>query len=332
MKNNIITGLTMGEPSSISGEITLKVWKNYRKRISPFIYFGDKEHLEKVNKRLKNNVPIKLINNLDESFKIFQNFLPVYNIKLKENVVLGKPSLKNAVSVMDSIDLVIKLAIKKKLSNIVTNPIEKSIIKKKIGKFTGHTEYISNFLSISKSVMFLTSPKISVVPLTQHIGLKEAIKEITKKRIIWTTKITDKYLKKYFLIKKPKIAITGLNPHAGEKGDFGSEENKIIKPAIKKLKSAGINVKGPFPADTIFNKKLFDVVICMYHDQATIPIKTLDYENGVNVTLGLPIIRTSPDHGTALDIAGKNIASEKSLYSSILKAQEISLRKRNWIR
>ena len=334
MKKGIVTGITMGEPAGISSEITLKVWKNYRKKIEPFIFFGDPDHLLKTSSKLKFKIPIKKINKITECFKIFKNYLPVYDIKLNQKVKFGYPSSANSREILTSIDKVVKFASKKEISCIVTNPVEKNIIKKKQKNFTGHTFYIAKLLDVKKPVMLLTSPKISVVPITQHLSLSKALKAINKKLIVSTTNITNKYLKIFFGKKKPKIAIASLNPHAGDKGIFGKEEKKIIIPAIKIIKKKDIDVSGPYPADTIFSKKFlesFDAIICMYHDQATIPIKTLDYENGVNVTLGLPIVRTSPDHGTALDIAGKGIASEKSLYASIKISQNIAKKKKLWI-
>ena len=334
MKKGIVTGITMGEPAGISSEITLKVWKNYRKKIEPFIFFGDPDHLLKTSSKLKFKIPIKKINKITECFKIFKNYLPVYDIKLNQKVKFGYPSSANSREILTSIDKVVKFASKKEISCIVTNPVEKNIIRKKQKNFTGHTFYIAKLLDVKKPVMLLTSPKISVVPITQHLSLSKALKAINKKLIVSTTNITNKYLKIFFGKKKPKIAIASLNPHAGDKGIFGKEEKKIIIPAIKIIKKKNIDVFGPYPADTIFNNKIskkFDVIICMYHDQATIPIKTLDYENGVNVTLGLPIVRTSPDHGTALDIAGKGIASEKSLYASIKISQNIAKKKKLWI-
>ena len=330
MKKGIVTGITMGEPAGIASEITLKVWKNHRKKIEPFIFFGDPDHLLKTSSKLKFKIPIKKINKISECFKIFKNYLPVYDIKLNQKVKFGYPSSANSREILASINKVVKFASKKEISCIVTNPVEKNIIRKKQKNFTGHTFYIAKLLDVKKPVMLLTSPKISVVPITQHLSLRKALKAINKKLIVSTTNITNKYLKIFFGKKKPKIAIASLNPHAGDKGIFGKEEKKIIIPAIKVIKKKDIDVSGPYPADTIFNNKIskkFDVIICMYHDQATIPIKTLDYENGVNVTLGLPIVRTSPDHGTALDIAGKGIASEKSLYASIKISQNIAKKK-----
>ena len=334
MKKGIVTGITMGEPAGIASEITLKVWKNHRKKIEPFIFFGDSDHLLKTSSKLKFKIPIKKINKISECFKIFKNYLPVYDIKLNQKVKFGYPSSANSREILASINKVVKFASKKEISCIVTNPVEKNIIRKKQKNFTGHTFYIAKLLDVKKPVMLLTSPKISVVPITQHLSLSKALKAINKKLIVSTAKITNKYLKIFFGKNKPKIAIASLNPHAGDKGIFGKEEKKIIIPAIKIIKKKNIDVLGPYPADTIFNEKVskkFDVIICMYHDQATIPIKTLDYENGVNVTLGLPIVRTSPDHGTALNIAGKGIASEKSLYASIKISQNIAKKKKLWI-
>ena len=253
MEKKIITGLTMGEPGGIASEITLKVWKKYRKSINPFVYIGNLNLLLKTNLLLKYNVPIKLINNINDSLNIFKNYLPVYEIKLKEKVRFGKTSQKNSSQVLLSIKKCVNFALKRKISCFVTNPIEKNIIRQKKKNFDGHTHYIANMVSTKIPVMMLSSPEINVVPITQHISLKKAIKEITKKRIIETTIITNQYLKKYFGIKEPKIALAALNPHASENGAFGNEEKKIIKPSIKKIRLKGVNAKGPYPVDTIFN-------------------------------------------------------------------------------
>ena len=334
MKKKIITGITMGEPAGNSTEITLKTWKNYRRKIDPFIFFGDPDHLIKTSLKLKLQIPIKIIKNISESVNSFKNYLPVYKIKLSQKVNFGSPSIKNTSKVLASIDKVVNLAYKKELSSVVTNPIEKNIIKKKNKSFNGHTFYIAKLLKVKKPIMLLKSPKISVVPITQHLSLSNALKAINTNVIVSTTETTNKYLKIFFGKKKPKIAVASLNPHAGDGGIFGNEEKKIIIPAIKKIRKMNIDAFGPYPADTIFNKKFskkFDVIICMYHDQATIPIKTIDFDNGVNITLGLPIVRTSPDHGTALDIAGRGKASEKSLFASIKMSQDIARKRKLWI-
>ncbi len=334
MKKRIITGITMGEPAGISSEITLKTWKNYRKKIDPFIFFGDPDHLTKTCSKLKLRIPIKIIKNIHESLNTFKNYLPVYKIELNQKVNFGSPSIKNIGKVLKSIDKVVNFAYKKELSSVVTNPVEKNILKKKSKNFNGHTFYIAKLLKVKKPIMLLKSPKISVVPITQHLSLSDALKAINKNLIVSTTETTNKYLKIFFGKKNPKIAVASLNPHAGDHGIFGNEEKKIIIPAIKKIRKMNIDAFGPYSADTIFNRKFskkFDVIICMYHDQATIPIKTIDFDNGVNITLGLPIVRTSPDHGTALDIAGLGKASEKSLYASIKMSQDIARKRKLWI-
>ena len=236
MKKGIVTGITMGEPAGIASEITLKVWKNHRKKIEPFIFFGDSDHLLKTSSKLKFKIPIKKINKISECFKIFKNYLPVYDIKLNQKVKFGYPSSANSREILVSINKVVKFASKKEISCIVTNPVEKNIIRKKQKNFTGHTFYIAKLLDVKKPVMLLTSPKISVVPITQHLSLSKALKAINKKLIVSTTNITNKYLKIFFGKKKPKIAIASLNPHAGDKGIFGKEEKKIIIPAIKIIK------------------------------------------------------------------------------------------------
>ena len=223
MNKKIITGLTMGEPAGISSEITLKIWKNYRKKIDPFIYFGDPEHLLNTSKILKLKIPLKVINKVEDAHKIFNNFLPIYKIKLTKKVKLGKPSIKNSNKVLKSIIETVKFANKKELSSIVTNPVEKNVIKKKNKSFDGHTFYISKLLNIKNPVMLLSSPKINVIPLTQHLSLKNAIKSLNKNIIISTTKTTNKYFKNYFNKNRPKIEIASLNPHAGENGIFGNQ-------------------------------------------------------------------------------------------------------------
>ena len=232
----IITGITMGEPAGISSEITLKIWKNYRKTIDPFIFFGDPDHLIKTCSKLKLQIPIKIIENITESINAFKNYLPVYKIKLNQKAKFGTPSIKNIDKILNSVDEVIKFASRRKISSVVTNPIEKNIIKKKEKNFDGHTFYIAKLLNVKKPIMLLKSPKISVIPITQHLSLSKALKSINKNVIVSTTMIANKYLRIFFGKKNPKIAIAGLNPHAGDGGIFGDEEKKIIIPAIKKIR------------------------------------------------------------------------------------------------
>ena len=201
-------------------------------------------------------------------------------------------------------------------------------------KYAGHTDFIATFSKIdTQPVMMLVSKSLKTIPLTIHVPLREVPDLITKELIFNTVQITSKYLKKYFGIDIPRIILTGLNPHSGENGDLGLEEQNVIIPIINKIKeNSSLIINGPFSADAIISseyRKNYDVAICMYHDQALIPIKTLDFNNAVNVTLGLDFIRTSPDHGTGFDIAGKDIANPGSLISAINLAYTMSLNKNN---
>ena len=214
----------------------------------------------------------------------------------------------------------------------MTNPISKEVLYKSGFKHPGHTEYLAELGTEltgkeTKSVMMLASDELRVVPVTIHIALKDVPQALTQSEIIRTIKTTVQDLTTYFNIKQPRIAVAGLNPHAGENGNMGLEEIETIIPAIQSLKQEGYNVTGPHPADTMFHARArqnYDAVVAMYHDQALIPLKTLDFDKGVNVTLGLPFIRTSPDHGTAFDIAGKGIANPQSLIEAIKLASHMA--------
>lgn len=208
----------------------------------------------------------------------------------------------------------------KKFEALVTAPVSKEHLNLAGFPFPGHTEYLAHHFRAKKTVMMLVSPQLKISLVTIHLSLKQMLQKLTQHKIKETLQITNKALKKDFGIRRPTLAICGLNPHASEGGLFGDEEKKIIIPAIKKIVKEGIKVSGPLPADTIFHlakEKKFDAIICHYHDQGLIPIKTLDFYEGVNVTLGLPIIRTSPDHGCAFDIAGKGIANPSSMKAAM---------------
>ena len=263
-----------------------------------------------------------------------ENHINIIPIKVFEKPILGKPNVKNAVFVKNSILKCVKIQMESIASAIVTNPIHKKTMYQSGFKYSGHTEYLAS-LSVQKKepVMMLVGKNLKTIPLTIHVPLKNVSKLISKELLIFTINIAKEYLISYFGISNPRIIVTGLNPHAGEDGDIGTEEKKIIIPAIKEaLADKTFYVSGPVSADTAFSynkRKEYDVAICMYHDQALIPIKTLDFFNGVNVTLGLDFIRTSPDHGTGFDIAGKNKANPQSLISAINLAYIMSINKDN---
>ena len=316
--------ISSGDPSSIAPEITIKALqsKKIHEKILPIIVTDPKliyNYSDIIDDHLKVNEIQDQINFTDYKTNYF-NVIPV---KTNDIVRVGEPSIANCSFIKKSIIKCIKLENKTAASAIVTNPINKNIMYKSGFKYSGHTEFLASFSKENiQPVMMLVGKNLKTIPLTIHVPLSQVSSLITEELIITTIKITAKYLTSYFGIKKPKIILTGLNPHSGENGDIGLKNKNIIIPAIKKIqKNNDFLLDGPFSADTVFSyeaRQNYDVAICMYHDQALIPIKTLDFYNGVNVTLGLDFIRTSPDHGTGFDIAGKNIANPSSL---ILSAQ-----------
>ena len=326
IKKRII--ITAGEPASISSEITIKAIKNKKKDIkSELILITDpsliKQEIKNLNKSDELNILDKKLN-----FKDYKNdFINIIPIKLNEKTIPGILNKKNSDFVLKSIKMSVDFLLQKKANAVVTNPINKFIMKSSNFKFNGHTEYLGHLSKFNKKpIMMLESEKLRVVPLTTHIPISSVSKKLNTKMIIEKINILNNELINIYKIKNPKIYISGLNPHSGDGGKIGKEELTLIYPAIKKLENLGLNVKGPFPGDTLFQKnkvKEYDVAVCMYHDQALIPIKTLYSGNVINTTLGLDFIRTSPDHGTALDIAGKKKANPNSLILAIKKAEDL---------
>ena len=325
--------LTMGEPSGIGGEITIKAWKNYKSELWPFFLIDDPERIRKLAQTMAFEIKVKEISNPSETINCFDKFLPVLPLKNSVTSKLGSPESKNSKAVIESIKTASKYAMSEQVLGVVTNPIQKSVLYESGFDFPGHTEFLGHLAGTNlPPLMMFISPQLRVACVTGHKSLSESIKEISVENIINCTFLAETSLIKYFNFKKPRIAIAGINPHAGEDGSMGNEEMSIIAPAVNYLIEKGVNVKGPFAPDSLFSEKArknYDIVICMYHDQALIPIKTLDFYNGVNVTLGLDFIRTSPDHGTAFDIAGKNLANPESLISAINLAYEMSMNKKN---
>ena len=320
--------ITAGEPASISSEITIKAIKKLKKESnSELILITDpsliKYELKNLNQLAELNILDKKLNFKDYK-KDFINIIP---IKLNEITIPGILNKKNSDFVLKSIKKSVDFLLQKKANAVVTNPINKFIMKSSNFKFNGHTEYLGHLSKFNKKpIMMLESEKLRVVPLTTHIPISSVSKKINTKMIIEKINILNNELINIYKIKNPKIYISGLNPHSGDCGKIGKEELTLIYPAIRKLKKLGLNVKGPFPGDTLFQKhkiKEYDVAVCMYHDQALIPIKTLYSGNIINTTLGLDFIRTSPDHGTALDIAGMKKANPNSLILAIKKAEDL---------
>ncbi|UMM63176.1 4-hydroxythreonine-4-phosphate dehydrogenase PdxA [Aristophania vespae] len=319
--------LTMGDPSGIGPCLTIKAWKHFRKKGPVFFWVGDVELIE-------GEIPVKIINSPYEALEIFPHALPIINIPCAVQVKPGHPCFRNAGAVIKSIDYAVEAVKKGEAQAIVTNPIAKYILSEAGFKYPGHTEYLAHLCDLSeREVMMLACPSLKVVLTTIHVSLRQAMDDLNTQHIIDVTLTANESLKRDFGIKNPRIAMAGLNPHAGEKGLMGVEEGFIISPAIKFLQEKGVNVFGPLPPDTMFSsivRPQYDVAICHYHDQGLIPIKTLDQAHGVNVTLGLPIIRTSPDHGTAFDLVrgkGDCMADPSSLFSAIEMAAEMSAKK-----
>jgi 4-hydroxythreonine-4-phosphate dehydrogenase len=321
--NKKLVAVTMGDPSGVSTEIIIKSWK---KTANTFFVIHDPDYIKKVANKFKTKVKIKTISRPEEAHEVFKKFLPVLPIKIDKDTKLGKPNHKNSKNIFNSIDLAVKLAKKKEVSGIVTSPISKEVLSKFKKNFSGHTEYLAKSDKKKQFGMMLLNKKLRVVPFTTHVPLKNVHKYIKQKPLFDAIKLLNNSLKKNFGIKKPKIAVTGLNPHSGDGGLLGNEEQKIILPVIKKIKKSGISISGPLSPDSAFqqkNLKFFDAFLCMYHDQALIPVKTIDFENTINYTLGLSFVRTSPDHGTGYDIANKFIANETSLITAINYAAKI---------
>ena len=325
--SNLPLAITMGEPGGINSEIFLKAINEINK-INNFI-ICDPSWIEKSLKFFNKKISINI---LDQNLNTKENYINVMPTKRSVIFKLGRPNKRNNSAIIESIDKAIYLAKNKKVSGIVTLPIYKKNLIEDGFKFPGHTEYLS-YKDKSDSLMVLMNKKLKVATVTTHIPISKVSKSLNKSLIIKKINILHESLIKDFKINYPKIAISSLNPHAGEEGRIGREEIEIIIPALKYLRRNNINVIGPLPADTLFNKdnlKEYDARLCMFHDQALIPIKTLDFFNGVNFTSGLSFVRTSPDHGTAFNISGKNIANPNSLISSIKQAKIIAKNRQSY--
>lgn len=313
--------IIMGEPSGIGPEIIIKSWLKKNNKGRKFFVIGNYKFFLKWKNILNSDIPIKLISSPEETEEAFKDYLPIIDIPFYSDFTPGFPSDKNSESIIETIKSGVEFISLKKSSSIITCPIQKNLLYKKSFPFPGITEFLGS-LTTQKTdpTMLLYSPKIKVILVTTHIPLRDVSKSLDTKSIYNKIKTASYYLKKYFCIDKPNIAVAGLNPHLGEVNSINNEEIDIIKPAIEKLTSEGVNVQGPLSSDSIFfeeNRKKFDLIVCMYHDQGLIPIKTIDFWKTVNVTLGLPFLRISPDHGTALDIAGQGISNPSSLLECI---------------
>lgn len=321
--------LTMGEPAGIGGELTLKAFANRGiLDLAPFFAIDDPDRLKVIAEKLGLSVEIASIDTPAEAVSLFDHALPVLPCPLAASVEPGEPNPKNAAAVLKSIEMAVALAKAGHASAVVTNPIHKQVLNEAGFPHPGHTEFLASLAEIaSPPVMMLACEELRVVPVTIHVSLLDAVKTLTTEGIVERAKITAKALKNDFGIPSPRLAVAGLNPHAGEGGQMGTEDITIVAPAVEALKAQGIAAFGPLPSDTMFHAEAranYDVAICMYHDQGLIPIKTLGFDRGVNITLGLPFIRTSPDHGTAFDLAGTGKAKKSSLVAALKMAAQMA--------
>lgn len=323
--------VSIGEPAGIGPEIILKSWlAKETEAFHPFYVIGDPDFFDGLSKKMSLAVPIVECEPAD-AMEVFGQALPVHPLQDQIQSTPGKLNEKNGPLVTSSIMTAVDHVFAGKASGLVTAPINKKALYESGFEYPGHTEFLAALAEnhTGKSitpVMMIAGPELKTIPVTIHIPLIEVPSALTTEQVYKISKIAAMDLEMKFGIASPRLAISGLNPHAGESGAMGKEDEEIIRPAVEALRSEGINAFGPLPADTMFHKSAratYDVAICMYHDQALIPAKTLGFDDAVNVTLGLPFIRTSPDHGTALDIADKGIANPSSMIAAIKMASDM---------
>jgi 4-hydroxythreonine-4-phosphate dehydrogenase len=325
--------LTMGEPAGIGGEIALKSWLA-RKADSPVFYLIDEpRRLGSLAAMLGWPVPLRAINCPGEAVDAFADALPVAPIGATVRGRPGHPDPADAAAIIGAIETAVADVRGGRAAALVTNPIHKDSLYRAGFRHPGHTEFLAELGgAVASPIMMLVCSELRVVPVTIHLALRQAIETLSSAAIIHAGRVTAAALRQDFDIASPVLAVAGLNPHAGEMGSLGDEEVEIIAPAVAELRATGIDARGPLAADAMFHagaRSAYDAALCMYHDQALIPIKTIDFYAGVNVTLGLPFVRTSPDHGTAFDIAGRGIARADSLIAALRLAAVMASKRRS---
>lgn len=329
--------VTMGEPAGIGGELTLKAWqaRHAAADATSFFAIDDPQRLAAIARRLGIDVPIRIIAAPADAVAVFRDALPVLPQALALPSEPGRPDARNAAAAIASITRGAIFARDGAASALVTNPVQKKVLQDGGFRHPGHTEYLAELGGSdgrpASVVMMLACSELRVVPVTIHVSLRRALDLLTADLIVEAARVTVAGLRRDLALAAPRVAVAGLNPHAGEDGTMGDEDLRIVKPAVERLRAAGIDARGPLPPDTMFHaaaRATYDVALCMYHDQALIPLKTIDFSGGVNVTLGLPFIRTSPDHGTALDIAGTGRADPTSFLAALDMASDMARRRR----
>lgn len=331
MKPRLPIAVSCGDPNGIGADVILLAWLKRRQLdLPPFYVLGQVNHLQKRANLLGITVDIQAVEP-EEAVDVFDTALPVSELNHGFLDEPGVPLAANAAGVIEAIERGVKDTLDARASSLVTAPIAKKPLYDAGFPHPGHTEFLAKLAErytghSSSPVMMLAGPKLRSIPVTIHMALREVATALTTEKIMQTGLIANQDLKSRFGIAKPRLAIAGLNPHAGEDGAMGREDIEVIAPAITALKKLGLDVRGPLPADTMFHdaaRQDYDVAICMYHDQALIPAKALGFDDAVNVTLGLPFVRTSPDHGTAYNIAGTGMAKPDSFVAALMLAAEM---------
>jgi 4-hydroxythreonine-4-phosphate dehydrogenase len=312
--------------------LTIQLWhRRVELRLPAFYLIADPEFIKRRARVLGLDVALDVVKPAQAS-DAFARALPISPLDSPVTAAPGKPDASSAPAAVASIRRAVADVLAGQAAAIVTNPVAKNVLYRSGFAEAGHTEFLAKLAKESTGknatpVMMLWSPELAVVPVTIHLPFRDVVSKLTSDLVVETARIVARDLTARFGISRPRIVVAGLNPHAGEQGALGEEDGKIVAPAVKQLQAEGIDVIGPLPADTLFHERAratYDVALCMYHDQALIPIKTLAFDHAVNVTLGLPFVRTSPDHGTAFDIAGQGIADPSSLLAALALAARLS--------
>jgi len=324
--------LTLGEPAGIGPDLTIQIWRQRAELGLPAFYLvGDPDFIRRRAQLLGIALDVQVVEP-SQAGEAFTRALPIVPLEAPVSALPGKPDASSAPAAIASIRRAVADVLAGNAAAVVTNPVAKNVLYRSGFAEPGHTEFLAKLAQDAtgmqlRPVMMLWAPELAVVPVTIHLPLRDVVSRLTSDLIVESGKIVAHDLRERFRIARPRLAVAGLNPHAGEAGSLGEEDHMIVEPAVKRLQSDGIDVIGPLPADSLFHARAratYDVALCMYHDQALIPIKTLAFDHAVNVTLGLPFVRTSPDHGTAFDIAGTGGAKPLSLVAAILLAARLS--------
>jgi 4-hydroxythreonine-4-phosphate dehydrogenase len=327
--------LSLGDPAGIGPEIIVKTWRALRQSGPAFMVVGDLEVLNAAS--VAGASGLRRVTGADEAERVFSEALPVLDLPLQAAVVAGRPDPGYAPAVIRWIETAVGLALSGEVEAVVTAPIAKAPLYQAGFTFPGHTEFIAELAAATSydgargPVMMLAGGGLRVSLVTIHLALRDVPAALSIERVVNTALVTAQALRNDFGVDRPRLALSGLNPHAGEAGALGREEIEIVGPAARALRDLGVDCSDPRPADTLFHdeaRAAYDAVVCMYHDQGLIPVKMLDFWGGVNLTLGLPIVRTSPDHGVGFDIAGRGLARADSLIAAVRLAHDIAQRRR----